>query len=147
MPTYRINAPAQLLTPDKRRAVAEVLTACHHRVTFAPRYYVQVLFEPRAPGDQYISGRIAKAEQIFITGTIRAGRTAAQKDALLDGMLIGVSDALSVPKRQLWFYLSELPADQMAEFGERLPPSGSEAAWFDRLSGEQQRYMTEMDRD
>jgi phenylpyruvate tautomerase PptA (4-oxalocrotonate tautomerase family) len=147
MPTYRISAPVDLLTPANRLAVAGVVTACHSRITLAPRYYVQVLFEPRLAGEQYISGRIPEVAQVFVSGTIRSGRTDAQKESLLRGMIEGISHALKVEKRQMWFYLSELPATQMAEFGEQLPASGAEAAWFDALSSEQQRYMTDMDSD
>jgi phenylpyruvate tautomerase PptA (4-oxalocrotonate tautomerase family) len=147
MPTYRISAPAELLTPAKRLALAEVVTACHSRITFAPRYYVQVLFEPRSAGDQYISGSIPNVPQVFVSGVIRAGRTDAQKASLLVDMVEGIAAALKVEKRQMWFYLSELPANQMAEFGEELPVAGAEAAWFAALSPEQQRYMTDMDSD
>jgi hypothetical protein len=82
-----------------------------------------------------------------VSGTIRSGRTDAQKESLLQDMIEGISQALKVEKRQMWFYLSELPPNQMAEFGERLPASGAEAAWFEALSPEQQRYMSDMDRD
>lgn len=46
-----------------------------------------------------------------------------------------------LPKRDVWVYVTEIPARQMAEYGHVLPEPGDEQMWLDGLPAEDRAYM------
>ena len=133
MPTYVCAAAAGRLTSDQKAEIVRSITAIHHEETGAPRYLVQVIFYDVAPGSHYIAGRPAPADQIWIRGDIRGGRTEEQKSRMLSRILQEVSRIGEIAKEEVWVYLSDIPAHNIAEYGRVLPVPGAEDAWFATL--------------
>jgi phenylpyruvate tautomerase PptA (4-oxalocrotonate tautomerase family) len=133
MPTYTCSAAVGRLTPAQKLEIVQSITAIHHGETGAPRYFVQVIFYDIAPGNHYIAGQLAPAGQIWIRGDIRDGRTQEQKSRMLSRLLQEVSRIGGIAEEEVWVYLSDIPAHNIAEFGRVLPVPGAENAWFATL--------------
>jgi phenylpyruvate tautomerase PptA (4-oxalocrotonate tautomerase family) len=133
MPTYACSTAAGRLTPRQKLEIVKSITAIHHEETDAPRYLVQVIFYDIAPGNHYIAGQLAPAGQIWIRGDIRAGRTEEQKSRMLSRILRDVSRTSEIAEEEVWVYLSDIPAHNIAEYGRVLPAPGGENAWFATL--------------
>lgn len=133
MPTYACSAAAGRLTPAQKVEIVQSITAIHHEETGAPRYLVQVIFYDIAPGNHYIGGQLAPAGQMWIRGDIRDGRTEEQKSRMISRILQEVSRTTEIGEDEVWVYLSDIPAHNIAEYGRVLPAPGGENAWFARL--------------
>jgi phenylpyruvate tautomerase PptA (4-oxalocrotonate tautomerase family) len=133
MPTYACSAPAGRLTPAQKVEIVQSITAIHHEETGAPRYLVQVIFYDIAPGNHYIGGQLAPAGQMWIRGDIRDGRTGEQKSRMISRILQEVSRTTEIGEDEVWVYLSDIPAHNIAEYGRVLPAPGGENAWFATL--------------
>ena len=90
------------------------MTAIHHDETGAPRYLVQVIFQDVAPGDHYVGGQPAPADQIWIRADIRGGRTDEQSQ-MLRRIMQDVARASGGAEDAVWIYLCDIPAANMAE--------------------------------
>jgi phenylpyruvate tautomerase PptA (4-oxalocrotonate tautomerase family) len=134
MPTYVCSAATGRLTSDQKAEIARSITATHHEVTGAPRYLVQVIFHDVTPCGHYIAGRPAPVDQIWVRADIRGGRTNDQKSQMLRRIMQDVGKASGAAEETVWVYLSDIPAENVAEYGRILPPPGSEDAWFATLS-------------
>jgi phenylpyruvate tautomerase PptA (4-oxalocrotonate tautomerase family) len=132
MPTYICAAREGSLTEDQKAQIAEEITRVHNEVTGAPRFFVKVLFNDLKPGGQFIGGA-QRSDQVWIHGDIRAGRSEQDKARLMLDILRGFSGISGMPEADVWIYLDELPAKNMAEFGQVLPEPGGEAAWMAAL--------------
>jgi phenylpyruvate tautomerase PptA (4-oxalocrotonate tautomerase family) len=141
MPTYTVTTPESALTDDQRAAIAREITRVHHETTGAPAYFAQVIFNEVAPGKYFIGGVPLRDKQVFVNGQIRAGRTAAAKDALIAQMLAAVAGAAGVPANHVWVYITDLLPRQMAEFGNVLPEPGDEATWTEALPSADRAHM------
>ncbi|MGH8728503.1 MAG: tautomerase family protein [Burkholderiales bacterium] len=140
MPTYVCSHREGALTKDQKAKIAAEITRVHNDVTGAPRFFVQVLFNDLKVGNQFIGGAPPPSDQVWIRGDIRAGRSEQDKGRLLLGILKGFSRISRVPEADVWVYLTELPAKNMAEFGQVLPEPGAEEAWMAALpQAEQER--------
>lgn len=133
MPTYVCSAAGGRLTPVQKAEIVRSITAIHHEETGAPRYLVQVIFYDVAPESHYIAGRPAPANQIWVRGDIRSGRTNGQKSQMLRRIMRDVAKASGAAEDTVWVYLSDIPAVNIAEYGRVLPPPGKEDAWFSSL--------------
>jgi phenylpyruvate tautomerase PptA (4-oxalocrotonate tautomerase family) len=133
MPTYACSAAAGRLTPGQKVEIVQSITAIHHEETGAPRYLVQVIFYDIAPGSHYIGGQLAPPGHIWIRGDIRDGRSEEQKSRMLSRVLQEVSRIGEIAEEEVWVYLSDIPAQNMAEYGRVLPVPGAENAWFAAL--------------
>jgi phenylpyruvate tautomerase PptA (4-oxalocrotonate tautomerase family) len=133
MPTCVCSSAQGRLTSDQKSEIVRSITAIHHEETGAPRYLVQVIFCDIAPGSHYIAGRPAPADQIWVRADIRDGRTNEQKSQMLHRIMHDVGEASGATEETVWVYLSEIPAENIAEFGRVLLPPGSEDAWFATL--------------
>jgi len=133
MPTYICAAREGSLTKGQKAEIAELITRVHNEVTGAPRSFVQVLFGDLKPGSQFIGGMRPSADQVWINGDIRAGRSERDKSKLMLDILRGFSRISGVPEADVWVYLNELPPKNMAEFGQVLPEPGGEEAWMAAL--------------
>jgi phenylpyruvate tautomerase PptA (4-oxalocrotonate tautomerase family) len=81
------------------------------------------------PGNYFLGGTQLDGDQIFVHGTIREGRPTDMKDALMARLTADVAIASQIKPNCVWVYLSELPPNQMVEFGRVLPLHGKEAEW------------------
>ena len=133
MPTYVCSAAIERLTPVQKAEIVRSITTIHHEETGAPRYLVQVIFYDLAPDSHYVAGQLAPADQIWVRGDIRGGRTNEQKSQMLHRIMQDVGKASGAAEETVWVYLSEIPAENIAEYGRVLLPPGSEDAWFATL--------------
>lgn len=133
MPTYLCTAASGLLDGARKQAVAAAITRAHAEITGAPAHFAQVVFHETAPGDVFIGGAPLAHDHVSVHGRIRAGRSAADREALMERLVADVAAAAGVDGFAVWVYLQELPPAAMAEFGHILPEPGKEAAWHDAL--------------
>jgi phenylpyruvate tautomerase PptA (4-oxalocrotonate tautomerase family) len=133
MPTYVFSTEAGRLTQSQRLDIVRSLTTIHAEETGAPRYLVQVVFHDVQPHSLYVGGEAAPAGQVWIRGDIRSGRTAAVKRRMIERILYDVCAATGIAEEEVWVYICDIPADNIAEYGRVLPPPGDEAAWLTTL--------------
>ena len=132
MPTYAVTT-ARTLTPEQRARLAASITAIHQVEANAPRYFVQVVFYTVGPGSIFIGGEPAPADHVWVRADIRAGRTTAQKAAIMRRIMGEASEILAIPEQSVWVYISDIPAQGVLEFGSVLPEPGGEAQWLEGL--------------
>ena len=80
-----------------------------------------------------MGGKLVKDEQIYLHGQIRAGRPKEIKDDLIDQLKKLLAKETALDQSSVWVYIVDLEPSQMVEYGEVLPASGQEKAWFDNL--------------
>lgn len=141
MPTYVCSADLGRLTADQKAKVVNSITTVHHEEAGAPRCLVLVIFQHVAPGNCYLGDEAAPADQIWIRGDIRSGRTNEQKSRMLQRMMQDVSRAIGTTEDAVWVYLSDLPAENLTEYGHILPPLGQEEAWLSSLPDALQKRL------
>src|SRR5260370_938956 len=108
MPTYVCSAAVGQLTPAQKAEIVNSITTIHHEETGAPRYLVLVIFHDLAPGNCYLGERPGAAEQSWIRGDIRSGRTNEQKSQMLRRIMHDVGRASGATEDAVWVYLSDL---------------------------------------
>jgi len=94
-----------------------------------PGFLAQVLFTPLAAGKTYIGGKPYKTPHLFVLGQIRAGRTAEAKAGLVTDIAAKVLEIADIGPADIWVYIQDVRAAQMAEFGRILPELGHEGPW------------------
>ena len=141
MPTYACFITAECLTPGQRSEIAKSIAAVHAEETGAPAYLVQVIFQEVPLHSYYVGGKAAPVGRIWIRGDIRAGRTEAVKRRLIERLMEETCRTADFPAEQVWVYLCDLPARNIAEYGHILPEPGAEAAWEDRLPEQLRRRL------
>ena len=141
MPTYTVSSPAGRLTPAQRSALALEITRAHERRTGAQSFFAQVVFTDVPQSHWFVGGVPIDADQIFIQGQVREGRSGDIKRALLDDLTEIAARISMVPRRKVWVYLSEIPAARMVEFGHVLPAPGLEGEWLASLPEEDRAFL------
>jgi phenylpyruvate tautomerase PptA (4-oxalocrotonate tautomerase family) len=139
MPTYIVSTAAHRFNDELKHRIADGITKAHSRATGAQGFFAQVIFNEILAGNHFIGGSPLKAEQAFVHGHIRAGRTPEQKRQLLESIVEVIISATALERRYVWAYISELPPSQMVEYGRVLPEPGAEEDWL--------KSMDEADRD
>jgi phenylpyruvate tautomerase PptA (4-oxalocrotonate tautomerase family) len=132
MPTYAFTTMKHL-SSEQRGKLVESVTAIHQVEATAPRYFVQVVFYTVEPGSMFIGGEAAPDEHVWVRADIRAGRTREQKAAILHRIMRETGEILGVTQEDVWVYISDIPAEGVAEFGNILPQPGGEEAWLASL--------------
>lgn len=132
MPTYAFST-ARELTSEQRAKIVESVTSIHQIEATAPRYFVQVIFYKVEPESIYIDGKAASADHIWVRADIRSGRTKEQKSRILNRIMQETSDILQTSREDVWVYISDIPAESVAEFGAILPQPGDEEKWLAAL--------------
>jgi phenylpyruvate tautomerase PptA (4-oxalocrotonate tautomerase family) len=130
MPTYVCTGSARQMTASQKAKIATVIGKIHHEETGGPLYFVQVIFRSLETESHYIAGQVATASQLWIRGDIRAGRSEAQKHRIITRLLQEVSAISSTAAENVWVYLNDVPAGNIAEYGRVLPEPDEEQAWF-----------------
>ena len=143
MPTYVCSLAEGSVNDRQKAAIAEALSRIHAEETGAPPYFVQVVIEEKKPTDRFLGGSRVSG-QIWIRGDIRAGRTEAQRNALMLRMMREVAQITAVKEDDIWVYLCNLAPTDMVEYGHVLPQPGEEAAWYDRLPKPLQEYLASL---
>jgi phenylpyruvate tautomerase PptA (4-oxalocrotonate tautomerase family) len=133
MPIYVCTAALGRLTPVQKSEIAKGITAIYREETGAPGYLVQVIFYDIAPGNHYVAGRRAPADQICIRCDTRSGKTNTQKSQMLRRILQDVARVSGAAEDAVSVLLCELPAANIAEYGRVAPAPGEEDAWFSSL--------------
>lgn len=132
MPTYAFTTMKRL-SPEQRGKLVESVTAIHQVEATAPRYFVQVVFYTVEPGSMFIGGESAPEDHVWVRADIRAGRTREQKVAILHRIMQETGEILGISTESVWVYVSDIPAEGVAEFGNVLPQPGGEEAWLASL--------------
>jgi phenylpyruvate tautomerase PptA (4-oxalocrotonate tautomerase family) len=143
MPTYVCSLAEGFVNDGQKAAIAEAVTRIHSEETGAPSYFVQVVIEEKKPADRFLGGSRASG-QIWIRGDIRAGRTQAQRNAMMSRIMQEVARITNAREEEVWIYLCNLAPTDMLEYGHVLPQPGDEAAWFDRLPKLLQDYLGQL---
>ena len=140
MPTYVVTAIEGRLSSGQKLRMAEAITRIHNEVTGAPLFFAQVIVNEVKAGNYFVGGAALDRNQIFVQAEIRAGRSSEKKLALLQGIIEAVAESADTARSEVWAYIRELPATQMAEFGHVLPEPGDEQNWIAALpDSERQR--------
>jgi phenylpyruvate tautomerase PptA (4-oxalocrotonate tautomerase family) len=133
MPSYIVTCLEERFNAAQKREIAESVTRAHGEATGAPFYFAQVTFQEVKAGNYFLGGLPLECDQIFVHGTIRSGRPREMKDVLISRLLNDIALASGMKPNCVWVYVSELPPEQMVEFGRVLPAHGEEAAWSTAL--------------
>lgn len=141
MPTYIVSSTTGLLADEAKAGVAKEITRAHSSATGAQGFFAQVMFSDIPPGCHFMGGVKIETGQVFVHGYIRAGRTAEQKAQLLADILRSVERVTGMQRRFLWVYISELPPENMIEYGQVLPQPGTEREWFEALPEAERKYL------
>ena len=120
MPTFEFFAAPEKLTPTQKAEIANWCTKVYHEEFGIARYLIQVIFEEFSRNDQYIAGEPAP-DVIWIRCDVRSGRNEELKARLLHRVQQGVAKTASVPEESVWFYLNDLPAMNIMEWGHIMP--------------------------
>ncbi|MBC9879906.1 4-oxalocrotonate tautomerase [Bradyrhizobium sp. INPA01-394B] len=129
MPTYIVTCTEGRLSGPQKSRIAEAVTRAHGETTGAPFYFAQVTFNEVRSGNYFLGGAPLDGDHIFVHGTIRDGRPTELKDKLLVRLTSDIAFASEMKPSSVWVYISELPPNQMVEFGRVLPLHGKEAEW------------------
>jgi phenylpyruvate tautomerase PptA (4-oxalocrotonate tautomerase family) len=141
MPVYIVYAAVDRLSPGVKEAVARAITDAHRDLTGTNSFLAQIRFQEHEAGDVFHGGVRSTSDSIFVHGLNRLGRAPDVKRRLTERIVRDVAMAVSMPTRDVWVYIDELPATQMAEYGHILPEPGKEAEWLDRLPAADRDYM------
>lgn len=141
MPTYTVTVSDGCLDAPKKAKIASAITRVHSETTGAPTCFAQVIFNHISSEDYFVGGAPLRAQQVFVYGQIRGGRTAESKGALISQILTAVAEASEVERNKIWIYLVDIPARQMVEFGHVLPEPGDEPAWMAALPEADRKMM------
>tara|TARA_X000000368_G_C22811670_1_gene614954 strand:- start:229 stop:669 length:441 start_codon:yes stop_codon:yes gene_type:complete len=145
MPTYFINLSNIKIKKKNKEKLAKKITKVHNEATGANKYFAQVIFNNTKLGDHYMGGKIVSKPEIFIYGNIRSGRTAKVKNKLIIGLRELIKNNTKLKKDNIWVYILDLKPNQMIEYGEILPKSGSEKKWFKNLPIKLKKRLNEID--
>ena len=129
MPSYTVTFAEGRLNASQKSQLAEAISRAHGDSTGAPYYFAQVTLNEVKPGHYFLGGTPLNGDQIFVHGFIRDGRPTEMKDALMARLTSDVALASQMKTNCVWVYLSEIPPNQMVEFGRVLPLHGKEAEW------------------
>jgi phenylpyruvate tautomerase PptA (4-oxalocrotonate tautomerase family) len=120
MPTFTCFTAPKKLTLAQKAEIANLCTNVYHEEFGIARYLIQVIFEEFANGDQYIAGQPAP-DVVWIQCYVRAGRDEELKARLLHRVQQGVAKTANVPEESVWFYLTDIPAMNIMEWGHIMP--------------------------
>ena len=84
-------------------------------------------------GNYFVSGKLLKFDNIYIHAHIREGRGARIKEKLLLELLHSAAAIGETDRSCVQVYLVDVPARQIAEWGQILPNPGEESAWEEAL--------------
>ena len=124
MPLYLCNAAKGAISDDAKPKIAADITRIHCDVTGAPPQFVHAFFveEDAAPP---LDGKTA-----VLFGSIRAGRTDAQKAQIISEMRQSIETHAGLDLDAIGMMTVDVPASWAFEGGDVMPEPGEEAAWL-----------------
>ena len=125
MPLYICNSRAGTIPEPARAEIAADITRIHCEVTGAPPQFVHAFFLEDAASPPLDGGRRA-----IVAGSIRGGRNAGQKQAIIDGIRASIVTHTGIPLDETAVVTTDVPASWAMEGGEVMPEPGEEAAWL-----------------
>lgn len=125
MPLYVCNSRKGAIPREAKAKIARDVTDIHCEETGAPPKFVHVFFMEDAP-HKPLGDKAA-----FLFGSIRAGRTDAQKDAIRHRARQSIATHAGIAPDQIDVATVDLPASWAMEGGDILPEPGEEAAWLE----------------
>ncbi len=126
MPLYRCAVAEGLSQEAQRARIAKEIVRIHCGVTGAPPSFVHAFFSELPPG------ALPEGKRAFVLGSIRAGRSDAQKRQIASELADVVTDVLGLAPGEVGVATADVPASWIMEGGELLPEPGEEAAWLAR---------------
>ena len=125
MPFYHAVVRPGTLDEPARQAFANDVVETHCGVTGAPPSFVHVLFSDDT------TGRLDGELTCSVVGTIRSGRTDAQKALIVDGLRSAFAGRAAVDPTTVAVSTRDIEASFTMEGGALLPEPGSpeEDAW------------------
>ncbi|MEM9621163.1 MAG: tautomerase family protein [Pseudomonadota bacterium] len=124
MPLYICNARQGAIDGEAKQRIARDITDIHCAVTGAPPIFVHAVFFEEAA--QFPLGD----KTLAVRGTIRQGRSAAQKDEIASKITASLIRHGGIDSAQAAAEIRETPASWVLEGGEIMPEPGEEDAWF-----------------
>ncbi|MEL7042561.1 MAG: tautomerase family protein [Pseudomonadota bacterium] len=124
MPLYSCNAKSGAISAEAKTKIAADITRIHCDVTGAPDIFVHAFFFEDAP-HQPLDGATA-----FLSGTIRAGRTDAQKADIVEDMRQSIHTHTGIALDAIKVTTQDTPAQWVMEGGDIMPEPGEEAEWL-----------------
>ncbi|MFN3212061.1 MAG: tautomerase family protein [Henriciella sp.] len=126
MPLYLCNAARGAISDAAKPKIAADITRIHCAVTGAPPQFVHAFFveEDVAPP---LNGKSA-----VLFGSIRDGRTDAQKDQIISEMRQSIQTHAGLDLEDIGMLTTDVPASWAFEGGEVMPEPGEEAEWLAR---------------
>ncbi|MEL7453498.1 MAG: tautomerase family protein [Pseudomonadota bacterium] len=126
MPLYLCNAAKGEISDAAKPKIAADITRIHCAVTGAPAQFVHAFFveEDAAPP---LDGKSA-----VLFGSIRGGRTDAQKDQIVSEMRQSIQTHAGIDLEDIGMLTTDVPASWAFEGGEVMPEPGEEAEWLAR---------------
>lgn len=129
MPTYVVTTSEGRLSPSQKQDIAAQITDIHCSTTGAPAYFAQVIFFEVTEGNYFLAGKPLQKDNIFVHGEIRAGRDSTTKEKLILDIMASIASTAKAEVSNVQVYILDVPARQIAEWGQILPNPGEEAAW------------------
>jgi phenylpyruvate tautomerase PptA (4-oxalocrotonate tautomerase family) len=126
MPLYRCAVAEGLTQEGQRARIAKEVVRIHCGVTGAPASFVHAFFSELAPA------ALPPGKRAFVLGSIRAGRTEAQKQQIVRELTDAVAGVLGCKAEDVGVATADVPASWIMEGGELLPEPGEEADWLER---------------
>lgn len=126
MPLYICNAAKGAIDNAAKPKIAADITRIHCDVTGAPPQFVHAFFVEDAP-TQPLNGKTAS-----LFGSIRAGRTDAQKAQIVSEMRASVQTHTGISLGEIAMVTADVPASWVLEGGDIMPEPGEEAEWLAR---------------
>lgn len=124
MPLYLCNAKEGALSQEAKAGIAKDVTNIHCVHTGAPSEFVHVFFFEDA-----VSPPLGD-HTVLLQGNIRAGRTAAQKQALVSEMQQSIEQHSGLGDADIHVLTQDVPASWVMEGGDVFPEPGEEAEWL-----------------
>jgi phenylpyruvate tautomerase PptA (4-oxalocrotonate tautomerase family) len=120
MPTFICHTVPGKLSAAQKSEAANLCTNVYHEEFGIARYLIQVVFQEYGSDDQYIAGQ-STPDVIWIRCDVRTGRDEALKSRLLHRVQQGVARIAKIPEEEIWFYLNDIPAMNIMEWGHIMP--------------------------
>ena len=130
MPLYMCNSAKGAIDDAAKPKIAADITRIHCDVTGAPPQFVHAFFVEEAPG-RPLAG---KAASLF--GSIRAGRTDAQKAQIVSQMRQSIHTHTGIALEDIAAITADTPASWVLEGGHIMPEPGEEAEWLKKHQGQ-----------
>ena len=124
MPLYICNSAKGAISEEAKPKIAADVTRIHCDVTGAPPDFVHVFFF------EEVSAWPMGGKTALLFGSIRAGRTDAQKTQLVEQMQQSFGTHAGISTDDMTAIIADTPASWVMEGGDLMPEPGEESEWL-----------------